>query len=397
MDFVHENIALKARGSKKKGRKSRPAIPRDTIVQLWLAAGGRCSFPNCCEPVAWNTLTYSKANFANIAHIVSWTPDGPRGADPLPVELRNELGNLMLVCRRCHKEIDDDKLSVSYPVEKLRRFKIAHEESVAYHLSLMSRKRTTVLTFFANVNSSTPAIVFEDILKAVSPRVPKDHDGIAIRLTETPGQETQDYYETHARSIDTLVQQRVMPLLMSGNTDHLSVIGLAPIPLLVKLGNCISNKVETRLFQRHRSSESWVWPEGHSDESFTLKRDRVGTNPLNVALIVEVSGHVLAEVLPDNIDESFSLYRLTLNSGTPSPVFLKHENTLSDFREIYARSIATLKANHLGLKKTHFFPAVPAPIAILCGRELLPKADPTLVVYDFNKQRGQFCLALEVN
>lgn len=394
MDFVQPQ---ETGNSSKASRKTRPHINRDVIVQLWQDAGGRCSFPNCCEPLAWNTLTQSRGNFSNIAHNVAWIETGPRGNDPLPINKRNDLENLLLVCRRCHKEIDDDKLKSKYPVDVLRKYKKDHEENVSYMLSLLTKKKTAVVTFAVNVLSATPTFVFDDIFKAVSPRVPRDLEGIAIRFTEMPGQESDSFYETYAKAIEAVVNQRIVPLLMNGTIDHLSILALAPIPLLMKLGSAVSNKVPTRLFQRHRSSESWTWPEGNAEKSFEIACERKGTDKNKVALFIEVSGAIANESVPSNIDGSFSIYKVKLKSEIPSTVFLKYENTLEEFKEVYSKAIATIKLNHLGIDKIHFFPAVPAPIAVLCGRELLPKADPTLIVYDFNKKNAQFKVALEIN
>jgi SMODS-associated and fused to various effectors sensor domain len=52
--------------------------------------------------------------------------------------------------------------------------------------------------------------------------------------------------------------------------------------------------------------------------------------------------------------------------------------------------------NHGLVEAINLFPAVPAPIAVLCGRELLPKVHPRLRVYDYNKNNGGFTFALEV-
>jgi hypothetical protein len=40
---------------------------------------------------------------------------------------------------------------------------------------------------------------------------------------------------------------------------------------------------------------------------------------------------------------------------------------------------------------------VPAPVAVLCGRELFPKVDPVLLVYDGDKRKGGFNLIMRVN
>ena len=59
---------------------------------------------------------------------------------------------------------------------------------------------------------------------------------------------------------------------------------------------------------------------------------------------------------------------------------------------------AAIKADHEDPTELHLFPAVPAPIAVCIGRDLLPKVDPALVIYDANKKNaGGFARTLEVN
>jgi hypothetical protein len=55
-----------------------------------------------------------------------------------------------------------------------------------------------------------------------------------------------------------------------------------------------------------------------------------------------------------------------------------------------------LKGDHGAVGKLHLFPAVPAPIAVMCGRERLAKVAPSLLVYDNELERGGFKFALKV-
>src|SRR5207247_847686 len=70
---------------------------------------------------------------AEVAHIVAESIDGPRGDYPLPVERRNEQSNLLLLCAKHHKIIDE-KLQY-YTVERLRQLKEDHESEIAGTLS----------------------------------------------------------------------------------------------------------------------------------------------------------------------------------------------------------------------------------------------------------------------
>jgi hypothetical protein len=78
---------------------------------------------------------------------------------------------------------------------------------------------------------------------------------------------------------------------------------------------------------------------------------------------------------------------------------LRRKESLDEFKGIYQIAIATIKANHQNISSISLFPAVPAPIAVLCGKELLPKVHPELWIYDNDKRKENkgFNLILKVN
>lgn len=59
------------------------------------------------------------------------SPGGPR-YEPLPGNSKDELGNLLLLCRVHHKQVDDQV--EEFPVGKLRQIKDAHEQWVSARL-----------------------------------------------------------------------------------------------------------------------------------------------------------------------------------------------------------------------------------------------------------------------
>ena len=59
-------------------------------------------------------------------------------------------------------------------------------------------------------------------------------------------QEFRGFLSTHARC----------------GTPPITVLGIAPIPLLIYLGTLIGNKREAALYQRHRDDGRWVWKSG---------------------------------------------------------------------------------------------------------------------------------------
>jgi hypothetical protein len=101
------------------------AITDRTRKILWGKAGVRCSI--CREQlVTEGTDTDDPSVFGEEAHIVGQSPNGPRAGDIPDVD---SYANLILLCRKHHKQVDDQV--VHYTVERLKEIKRKHEEWVA--------------------------------------------------------------------------------------------------------------------------------------------------------------------------------------------------------------------------------------------------------------------------
>jgi hypothetical protein len=85
-----------------------------------------------------------------------------------------------------------------------------------------------------------------------------------------------------------------------------------------------------------------------------------------------------------------------LQDQAPSTDFLQTRSDLDGFRKIYQQFLALVRDKHPNAETIHLFPAIPAPVAVVCGRELLHKIPPSLQVYDRNRQDGGFKHILEV-
>jgi hypothetical protein len=74
-------------------------LPR---LLLFVRAGGRCEFDGCNDYLLQHPLTLIPGNFAQMAHIIAFKEDGPRGNAALRPSYINDVGNLMLLCPQCH-------------------------------------------------------------------------------------------------------------------------------------------------------------------------------------------------------------------------------------------------------------------------------------------------------
>jgi hypothetical protein len=207
-----------------------------------------------------------------------------------------------------------------------------------------------------------------------------------------------DYYQFAARKLRERARAVYAEEGPMSAVKHLSVFGLAPIPLLVVLGNALSNTVPTDLFQSHRDKpDRWAWHASEASTNYAVDVVREGSVADNIAVVLSLSGAISEAGLPLPIDETFWVYRLTLDGVPPNPSFLRTRADLETFRLAYRQLLADLVRRHPMHKVIHVFPAVPAPVAISLGFDLLPKAHPALAVYDFDKRVGGFTERIRVN
>jgi hypothetical protein len=128
---------------------------------LWGRSGNRCAFEDCRhELIADETETDDESIIGEEAHIVASSPDGPRGESILSEEDRDKYDNLVLLCRKHHKIIDDQ--FNFYSVEKLKKIKKRHEAWIKGSLSIETEKNKDELTYATYIDEIVAAFDFDN-------------------------------------------------------------------------------------------------------------------------------------------------------------------------------------------------------------------------------------------
>jgi len=104
------------------------SISDKTRKKLWAKSGNRCAI--CKSELFSKEEAGESLNIGEECHIISKKQKGPRHVDGLTDY--DEYGNLILLCRNHHKEIDT--LTESYPEELLRYMKLNHDNWVTSRL-----------------------------------------------------------------------------------------------------------------------------------------------------------------------------------------------------------------------------------------------------------------------
>lgn len=372
----------------------RPKIPDDVRLKLWVLSGGRCEFPNCNEAVWCDDLTNKEDNFAHMAHIVAASPNGPRGDEELSPELQIDYGNLMLICLK-HSRLIDGRNAGDYNIEQLREYKQRHEDRIQRQTAIGVEGPTAVFRFQSPIGDRRVAIAPSDIFSAVQSRPLADAKGVLLDFSHKAGRGDESFWTVFAGEVNDQIKQS----LRQGNDgqvyDHLSVFALAPIPILVHLGNQLGNIVPVDLYQKHRDTNDWKWKDDPEHDPFEFHSSKIeGKEKTNVALVLSLSGKIAPDSYRSIIGD-MSVYEIEVEGANPG--FLSFKSRLEKFRAAYRQVLSEIVAKHGSDSAVHLFPAIPAPIAVLCGKELLPKADPTMHVYDYDKAKGGFVRTLQIN
>ena len=370
-------------------------IPWRTKLLLWVRAGGRCEFDGCNEYLLKHHVTLDEVNLGELAHIVAFKSDGPRGEDGERPDDIHLVSNLMLLCPRCHKLIDDSGAKEKFTRTTLVRHKGEHEERIFRLTDAKPERKTTVVQLLAKIGGQPVAISKADIWDAVAPMYPADDKGCVIDLSVLD--DGSDAYYTVAmgkiaRSVENLYDHG----MHFDPPRHVSLFALAPMPLLVFLGRCLSNKTPVDLYQRHRDTQAWAWRDSEQRVQYLLRKIREGTVSNKVALVLSLSAALDMNKLPPHSDSTFTIYEITLDGQLPTPLFLRQKRDLEAFRSIYHQALAEILRDHGSITNIDLFPAVPAPIAVLCGFELFSKVSPVLRVFDNDSRRGGWTFILEI-
>ena len=230
------------------------------------------------------------------------------------------------------------------------------------------------------------------------PRYPADRKGHTIDVTNLGDDRAPDYFSRAERIITDGMKDFYQRRMDGTSPAHVSVFALASIPLLVLFGRHVSDKISTDFFQRHRDvPDPWCWRQGDRPVSYDTRLIRDGADRSRVGLLLSISGTIHQGTIPADFRASCPLYEIIVTSELPDPRVIKRREDVAEFRRTYGHFLARLGAEHPKCRELHLFPAVPAPVAVMCGHERLPKVQPTLCVYDNIKEQNGFVLRLRID
>lgn len=369
---------------------SKSSIKAKVRETLFGKAGGRCEYRGCNELLTVDHLTRKAGKFSAFAHIVADSPDGPRGHETRSEELKTDIDNIMLLCLRHHKLIDVDDVD-GHSEERLCEMKKEHEARIERLTAIDDTHRTVVLSMEANIGGRKGVVDQNQAFLAVLPRYPAEH--IAIDLAHWDLRDGERI--TWAACVEQISSrlEDLQKALVRTDAKHVSVFALAPMPLLMWLGRCLGDIVGGTAFQRHRETEDWQWREPVSPPvQFGLERPEEHKPDEDVVLVLSISAEVAPERLEAAPVDTSQWFHLRAHPQSVHAV--RTAEDVGAFRAIAREVMTEIAGSYPAGTKVHVLPAAPNSLCVEFGRLLLPKADPDLIVYDWNGDLGGWVEAL---
>lgn len=367
-------------------------IPADIERTLWGLSAGRCEFEGCNCFLGINPITMEIGNYSEKAHIEAVSKGGARFREVMDVTELNSADNLMLMCAKCHKTIDDNPLK--YPVARLKEMKENHENRVYWLTEFDDVQKSYMVGYFASINDYTPRFENAQFCKALvdDKKIPSAPYINLIGSSDMPFNDgTKDFYYFQEKQIDCGVERVIKQCIQ--NNENISIFALAPIPLLIKLGEKISDIANVSVFQCHRKENKWSWEKDNKDIIDFIIQEPNQFHQKRVALNISLSADIIDSRIKRTVGE-ISTYKITIQN--PNRTFVTNKYIIDDYIKVFRECMERIKNDNPEIEEILVFPAMPNSLAVRTGMDYMPKCDPILIIYDQVEQSKDFIETIRI-
>lgn len=351
----------------------------NTIRILCGRSAGMCQFEGCPKRLFYDVVSNKSFNNSYVAHIIASNPRGPRGDKKLSHLLSDDINNLMLMCSDHHKLIDDNEKD--YTVERLKEMKRKHEERIENLCKLFYVPKTELLLLSSPIKGKHEVeIKVNQAADAVIPdKQPASNYGIALNISSAYDYKSPEYWndcvlQLNKRFISTVKN----PFIENGKPDF-SVFAIAPIPLIIKFGELLGDKLPCDVFQKYRNPDTWKWQSDSLMNSFSVTWNEYDSENNDVALVLSLTNAI-------ELERVFAVQKYKAVCQIQASVLgvdcIKSKLDLSEFWHTY-QSVCDEVLNRFGRNcNIHIYPAIPVSAAFELGRRFMQGTYPAITVFD---------------
>ncbi len=365
-------------------------IKKEVERELWARSAGRCQFDGCNKILYKSSVTQEKVNLAQMAHIYSFSENGPRGWGPFITNKQalNNIDNLMLMCHSCHRIIDQDSEGLKYSATLLQMWKLAHEQRIQIVSGIAVDKKSHVVFYGANISNQKSLIQKNEAISAMFPfKYPADEKPVLLSMTSELKDHDNDFWKLESKNLEAIFTKYIEPKIEENNPADFSLFTMAPMPLMIKLGSLFTDKVIVDTYQPIREPKTWRWQEEPANFSFIVNNtEQYEFNPV---LIISLSGKISHDRIYKVIGENVNIWEVTVHEEFLHNDFMKSKSQLSLFRSEMRKLMVQINKKHPNTPLM-IFPAMPISCSVELGRVRMPKSDMPWIIYDQNNQQNKF-------
>lgn len=284
----------------------------------------------------------------------------------------------MLMCPAHHKEIDT--FPEKYPENVLLDMKRRHETTISEQCGMIYKEASEVLMFSAPIKGHNRVVIdFNLAAHAIMPnkRVASLR-GQKIAIDVASEYRSSEYWAEASKELTTKYNRRIGSILEDEADTHFSIFPLAPIPLIMKLGYLVGDKVRADIFQYHRAFDNWAWPEHEKTNSFYSETCKIRDGG-KIALVFSLTADIATERVTAVFDADTIFFVKARRTGVDC---IQSPEDLVSFWSKYQEVCDTIKNDYSHIKEVSVFPAMPAASAFEVGRRYMPGAYPEFKIYD---------------
>ncbi len=368
--------------------EERARIPIEVRRDLWVAAAGRCEFRGCCKPVGRDFLTKEAALTGEHAHIIADSPGGARGVKGESERLAKDVSNLMLACYDCHARIDRHGKNSKFTTPQLQAMKREHEMRIEriYSATGVIESVPLLMTFpiGPHVTNIDLAQIHFAMLENSNYTLFPQGSHIHINRSDFDFQDNDpDFWPRAEKVLNDHYIRRIQPELVARNGNaHLTIAGLAPIPMLMKLGALIGDKTSANIMDL--PGEGWLWDKSDSRPEPNYNYNVPEKLPREASVVVSISGNASQPAGREVVE-----FRATF----PDRGIIRKQAHLEQFRRSFDAFLQ--KVSGAGARVVHIHPATPLSASIEIGRMLLPKTFEAIYVWEWQAPSWNVALRLK--
>lgn len=253
--------------------------------------------------------------------------------------------------------------------------------------SSVTKEKTLVVLYGAKIADDNPLLNYNSSLKAISSKF-QPSEGSPIRIQMNGNTNSKEDWERESQNLENEIKQSVLPYLRTARLNHISLFGLAPMPLLVKLGTILNEKYSVDVYQKHRNPDNWCYLK-ESTEDFIVNRPEETTKA--PVLVLSLSDSIIGRI-EHLYGNNSSIWEVTVRN--PNMDLMRTKEQLETYKKII-RDLLNEISQASSFPSINVHMAVPVSCAIELGRVWMPKPHKSLVLFDYRNNVENKTITIE--